>query len=790
MYTLLISSTILFVVFGLKVEYEEDISKLLPQTEKASESGLAFSKLRVKDKIFIQFVGKEQTADLELVDSFFEELLEKDTATQYIDNVLYKIDDDMMIMGLDYVLMHVPSFISTDVYARFDSCLTQEAIDRQMEENVTILEEDEDGNKLTMVSQDPLALRMALLPEGKSLGKGMGGFAMVDNHLLTPDSTVVLAFLTPNFKAYDSMSGTALINLLEDEIDAFQAANPDIEVLFHGAPIQSVFNSRQIKKDLVMTMTISLLLVCLLIGYSFRNKSTLFMLLSPIIYGSFFALACVYWIKGGMSLMAIGIGAIVLGVALSYCLHVLTHYKYVSDPVRVLKEQSTPVCLGCLTTIGAFTGLMFTQSELLSDFGLFASLALAGTTLFCLIFLPHFFNPAKNRRSEKAFACLNKISDYPLDSKKWLLILISITCVVCIYTSSWVTFDSNLRNIGYNEPKVIRAGELYAEKNNRGFSSMYYAVAANDLDSALAYNHVLLNTCDSLQQAGIVESFSKTSALFIPMEEQEERIEAWYAYWTPERVDDVRKKLYRAARANDLPTTMFEPFFMMVESEYEAESLFEADVLPESLLSNFVEEVDGKHLVFTNVLMPESEKQKVNDAIAALSHTVVIDTIYYTNDMVRVINEDFNVVLGISSVFVFIVLLVSFRNIWIALLSFMPMCLSWYVVQGIMGIFGLQFNLINIVISSFIFGIGVDYSIFVMDGLLAQKRGENSELLTYHKTAIFFSAFVLLVVVISLLFATHPAISSIGISTLIGMSATILITYTLQPFLYKKFIKK
>ena len=40
------------------------------------------------------------------------------------------------------------------------------------------------------------------------------------------------------------------------------------------------------------------------------------------------------------------------------------------------------------------------------------------------------------------------------------------------------------------------------------------------------------------------------------------------------------------------------------------------------------------------------------------------------------------------------------------------MFLSWYVLQGLMALLGLEFNLINIVISTFIFGIGVDYSIF------------------------------------------------------------------------------
>ena len=791
MYGLLILSSVIFVYFGSKVQYEENIAKLLPQTDAANESGLAFGNLRVKDKIFIQLtsatdepVAPETLA--EYCDEFVGNLLEKDTATQYIANVLHQIDDDLIINGLDYALTHVPSFVSPEAYERFDSLLTEEAIDAQMALNYDLVMNDEEGNKTTMVGQDPAALRMAMIPEGMSMDKGAAGFTLIDGHLFVPDSTVSLAFLAPNFSSFDSMSGLLLVDMLEKEIDAFKAEHPEVEVYFHGSPVNSVFNSRQIRSDLVLTVGLSLLVICIVLGYCFRNKSTLFMLLSPVVYGVFFALACIYWLKGGMSLMAMGIGAIVMGVALSYCLHVLTHYKYVSDPVQVLKDQSTPVVLGCLTTIGAFLGLLFTESELLKDFGWFASFAMVGTTFFALVFLPHFFRPEGNRRSDKAFQVLDKINSYPLDEKRAVRIVLEVICVVCLFTAGWVTFDSDLRNIGYNEPKVVKSRQLYEEKNSTGYATQYYAATSEDLDEALMYNKAIIATLDSLQKEGVLHQYAKVSELFIPLEEQEERIALWKDYWTEERVTEVQLTINRMAKKNGLDPIMFEPFNMMIESDYEAESLYDAEVLPESLVSNFIELTDeGKYVVFTSVQLPEANKKIVNDAVAVLPHAVCIDPFYYTNDMVSMLNDDFNTILGISSIFVFIVLLVSFRSFPIALIAFLPMGLSWYVVQGIMGIFGLQFNLINIIIATFIFGIGVDYSIFVMTGLIAKAKGEDDNLLTYHKTAIFFSAFVLMIVTGSLLFATHPAIHSIGVSTLVGMSATILITYTLQPALFR-----
>ena len=385
---------------------------------------------------------------------------------------------------------------------------------------------------------------------------------------------------------------------------------------------------------------------------------------------------------------------------------------------------------------------------------------------------------------------LDKINSYPLDEKRGVRIVLEVLCLVCLFTASWVTFDSNLRNIGYNEPKVVKSRQLYEEKNSTGFATQYYAATSENLDEALLYNKAIIATLDSLQKEGILHQYAKVSELFVPLEEQEERIEQWKEYWTEERISDVRKKIVRAANANDLGPVMFEPFFMMIEADYEAESLYDAEVLPESLVSNFIELTEeGKYVVFTSVQLTEDNKKIVNDAIASLPHAVCIDPFYYTNDMVEMLNDDFNTILGISSVFVFVVLLLSFRSFPIAFIAFLPMGLSWYVVQGIMGIFGLQFNLINIIIATFIFGIGVDYSIFVMSGLIAKATGEDTNLLTYHKTAIFFSAFVLMIVTGALLFAVHPAIHSIGISTLIGMSATILITYTLQPALFRYLMK-
>ena len=843
MYLLMISSSAIFLYLGLKVVFIEDITKLLPQEGPASKSSLVFGDLKVKDMIMLQVTaeGKDASELAQLSDDFAAQLMKADSlrcaeegGALYIDNVLSGIalgggDDDSgdyidlhiaefvgsrvpgaekllsgmqlekMISkaqssgeGLDpeFITSVLPTFFNESQLQQFDSLLTDEALDAIMKKNREYLEETWDQ---TLVALDPAGLLLSLLPSEEP--ELMGGVKLINGHLMSADSTVALSFLAPAFNSVESDKCADLVVMLEDEARIFENNNPGADVLFHGIPVNGAYNSRQIKKDVGLTLGISLVIICIIFGFVFRNKSSLPLLLAPIAWGALFALSCIYWIQGTISLLAMGIGAVILGVALSYCLHVITHYKYVSEPEKVLKDQSTPVFLGCITTIGAFVALFFTNSSLLKDFGIFATLSILGTVFFSLVFTPHFLKSEKNKVSRKAFKILDKINDYPYDRLvilRWVLIA---ACGVCIWASSKVGFDSDLRNIGYHDKEVIRSREVYADKFNDGNLSIYFATFADTQDQALEYTSKLTHALDLLSQEGKICSYMDMTKIFVPESEQQKRIEDWEAYWTPERVEEVKTAINTAAQ-NNLDEIgfywdgIFDPFYGAISAtEHETISLYDMGVLPKDVIGNFIDEASGKFLVMTSAVMPHDCRDDVSQVLNGIPEVVVVDPNFYTSELVKLVNEDFDNVLGISSIFVIIILLLSFRSIMQALIAFIPMSVSWYVVKGTMGLMGLDFNMINIVIATFIFGVGVDYSIFVMKGLLSKAKGEDDRLLIQHKTAIFLSAFMLIMVLGSLLFATHPAINSIGFTTLIGMSSTVLLTYTILPAMFRFMMK-
>ena len=796
LYLLLAGSFILFAAFGIRLRYEEDIVKLLPRS--STDNELAFTDIGLKDKVFIQITSADPANPLDpytmgtYMDEYCQALLQQDTAGRFMSGILYQLDMGSMLGAMDYGFEHLPAFIDTSLYAAFLQAMEPEAVETAMQENLALLEADMTGEASQLVTMDPLGLRNILIKQLMPEDGGVGGFTIEEGHFFCPDKTVALAFLDPSFPTLDSWAAQRFYNMLNRERKVFEAAHPDARVLAHGTPLGSVSNASTIRGDLIMTVGISLLIILVILLLSFHSWSFIWQQIVPIIYGAVFSLACVYWIKGYMSLMALGLGAIVLGVAISYCLHVLIHHYYVGDVEQMLREESTPVTLGCITTVGAFLGLLFTESDLLRDFGLFATFALIGNTFFALFFLPHFMKPEQVKfKKYKGFRVIDQINNLPWDRNRWVLIVMAVLIVAGLALSSRVKFDSDLRNLDYDEPLLTESQRLYSEKNASGYMDLYFAAWDEDLDQALEYNKILTRKLDSLSAIGLVKGYSPlTKLLFQSRKDQELRIAAWKDFWTPERKTQTWREIAAAARHSGLEASLFLPFQALLEADYEPGDLYASGVFPQELVDNYIElQESGRYMVFTSVAFRPEDTDAVTAPLVSGPNALVLEPFYYCRDMVEIVHDDFNTTQWISSLFVFLVLLLAFRNIITAVVAFLPMFLSWHVLQGLMALLGLEFNLINIVISTFVFGIGVDYSIFVMEGLLTEARTGVRDTLDFHKVAIVFSALVLVIVVVSLIFARHPAIRSIGVITLIGMATTILLTYSLEPFIFRQLLK-
>lgn len=773
------------VYFAAQIHLEEDINKLMPSSK--NEDGttkLAFADLKIKDKVFLLFEGKDVGKLSAACDEFVDSLMAQDKDS-VIGDIFYRMDDDLMPDGIDYLSTHLPAYIDTAAYARFDTLLTREHFVRQMQKNHADMTGEFGEMFPELIQMDPMGMRDVLAEQMAPL-MNAGAYKTIDNHFFVPDSTVCIAFITPRYSSTNTGQGSAMFRMMNKQIEQFAKSHPNVRISYHGTPASGYYNSTQIKHDLTTTIAGALLLVLLLLLYCFRRWDTIPLLLLPIAFGTLFGLTMMYWLKGEFSLLALGIGGVVLGVAMSYVLHVMIHHQYVSDTEQLLRDQVKPVLLGCITTIGSFAGLLFVNTDLLRDFGLFAGFAILGTTLFSLAYLPQMLS---KRTNPQAFKWLDRINAYPIDRKRPLLIgLLLVTMIgVGAYIAGGTHFDADMYNLSYEAEITKHSDRLLREKTYTGDKTQFFASQGRTMEEAIDNFSLLDQKLDSLQRIGLVKSYTRTNQLLIPLKVQQQRIDAWHRYWTPERQATVRKLINETAPQAGLRPEAFDTFFEVADADYQPDALYKAGIIPEGYLSTLTEHsYGGDYLVFTSVRCQNdsvrssnSDYTRICDAVASNPHLLVLDTYYYTTDTLMQMSSDFDILQWLSMAFVFVVLLLSFHfNFRQALLGFAPILLSWLFVLGVMNLFGVQFNLISIIISTFIFGIGVDYSIFVMNGLIQGN-------LQYHKTAVLLSAIILIITVSSMLLAQHPAIRSVGFSTLVGLLSAVILSYILQPAVFR-----
>ena len=177
----------------------------------------------------------------------------------------------------------------------------------------------------------------------------------------------------------------------------------------------------------------------------------------------------------------------------------------------------------------------------------------------------------------------------------------------------------------------------------------------------------------------------------------------------------------------------------------------------------------------------------VRETLHNNDNILVIDRQDMNETLLGNLKNDFNNLIRYSLVVVLIILLLFFRSFSLTLVTALPIFLTWFITIGVMGLLGIEFNIFNIFISTFIFGFGFDYSIFITNGMLKEYQTGESALAT-HKTSIILSVITTILGVGVLIFAKHPALHSISVVSIIGIFSAMLLAFTVQPLLFRLFI--
>lgn len=776
------------------IHLEEDISKALPKDKKIEKLNEVFQNSKFLDKLAISVSLADTTLPTEpdsLV-AFATRLNEdlEESVKPYIRKITFRVDDQVVLDLFSTIRRHLPVFLNEADYLLIDSLIEPEQLRASFEQNYRTLSSPAGMVMKDMIRHDPVGITAPAMKRLQRLQVD-DQFEVYDNCILTKDQKSLIMVITPAFPPDQSDLNAQFIARLDSVLQVLHAEHDGkISARYFGASAVSVGNAIQLRKDAMYTQGITVLFLILFIGFYFRKKRAPLLVLLPVAFGALFSIACIYLLKGKISIIALGTGSIVFGIAVNYSLHLFNHYRHRRDIREVLRDLAMPMTIGSFTTVGGFLCLQFVKSEMLRDLGLFTAFSLIGASLFSLIFLPHLIVSKEDKATHlPTHSWIDKLSSFSLEHNKKLILLIVLVTIGLSYTARKVGFEADMMKMNYMSDSLRESEAEFNRMNAFALQSVYLVSEGKDLDEALAANEKILDRIDELQSKGIVKKFSGVSSLLISDSLQQARIQRWNEYWTPAKKQLLLSNVDNEAAALKFTPTAFLPFHDLMNASYAPMAISDLGAIRENFLEDYITEAPEKTTVVEMLKVAPGMKQEVYKAFENNPELTIIDKQYLTSKFVEIIQSDFSRIALFTSILVFVVLLLTYGRIELAIVTFVPMLITWIWILGLMGIMGLQFNIINIILSALIFGLGDDYSLFIMDGLLQEyKTGKKN--LTSYKSSIILSAITTILGLGVLIFAKHPALQSIALISIIGISCVVLISFILIPFLFHLLITK
>jgi 1-acyl-sn-glycerol-3-phosphate acyltransferase len=783
---ILFSSVLIYGTLQLKVD--QSIYSILPKGEIFEGFNKVLSSKNISNKVFFSIQVDENSDEddlLNLTQEVNDSLSENCSA--YFSNIV-NVKDNLELDIYDYYYSNLPILIDSNYYGYIQGKLITDSINSSINTSYRSLLAPSGGFMKQFVLNDPLFISSQFF---KSLENDHSNEQMtVENGLLFSKERDYV-YIYANLNDISSVDKEELYVLLERYKENWNEVHGDNQLDYFGSFQIAVENSLQVKKDSFLTLTITIVGILMILFLYYRKISIPLFFVLPTVFGGLFALGMVGFISPVVSGLSLATGAILFGIILDYSFHFFTHLEHTKSIEQTIKEISAPLLTGGVTTILAFAILMFANSVILQDFGLFASLALLGASLFTLFVLPiiltifSFEFRTKKVKTKKGFTIppLSK-KFYPLA----ILLILGVT-IFMFKMSSGVEFDDDLGHLSYHKESLKTKEDKFVGINPDIQKKIYLFSKGISNENTFEINYNLIQELKALKGSGKVDNFYSTGDFIIPLKIKTERSNRWNKFWNanPNGVYDKMDSLGADLGFSEAAFGKFKNWTSDANSGMESIDTALLSQLELNSLLDYDEE--GKLTILSTLVIRNENIAFVKSRLQTIDGVVIFDRKDMATSLVKLVKDDFNYLLYASAFIVFFTLLLVYGRIELTLIAFIPMVISWIWILGFAALFEIKFNFINVVITTFIFGLGDDFSIFVTDGLIQKYKYKKDSLKSY-KSAIVLSALTTIIGTGVLYFAKHPAIHSIAVLSVLGIICILFVSLVVQPILFNFFIQR
>ncbi|MCT4630561.1 efflux RND transporter permease subunit [Winogradskyella sp.] len=507
-----------------------------------------------------------------------------------------------------------------------------------------------------------------------------------------------------------------IIDVLEKRIEDFEAKT-NLDVRVSGMPYIRTLNSQNIVDEIPIFIGAALFVTSLIFFLFFRSFRATFISLIVVCIGVMWTFGILGLLGYEITVLTALIPPLIIVIGIPNCIFLINKYQHevrahgnkVKSLQRVITKVGNATLMTNVTTASGFATFILTESKLLKEFGIVASLSILAIFILCLLIIPimYTFLPYPKKRHLKH---LNKrwiggFVDWMEHMVKHKKITIYVTAFVLIMASM----------IGINQMKI--SGSLIEDmpKDKQFFKDIRFF---EDEFNGIMPLEIMVNT---KRKKGVMKL-----ATLKRINELEELIEETPELSKPISIVSLVKYSKQAyyngnPKYYQLPTSQENSFIL----SYAKNSSSDVD-----LLKNFVDST-GQYARITTFMkdigtdkmerIQENIQNKIDKLFPKERYEVTMTgkaLVFQkgTNYLVR------NLVISLSLAILLISLFMAylFRSFRMIIVSLIPNLLPLLVTAGLMGYLGVPIKPSTILVFSIAFGISVDDTIH----FLAKYRQE------------------------------------------------------------------
>ena len=767
---------------ALHVRMEEDIAVMLPDSDPAFANSYALLKKAPFSRsvlIDLEAPAEGQTA---LLAETAERLRER-LGEPWISKVIGGLTMESGAKLLDGLFQHMPQLFTEQDAAALAAQMDPDEVGKTLQESLYALSGPEGLWLKRWLVKDPLAFRNQVFRKLATVAV-LPDVDIQDGALIDPTGRHTLLLAETPVSMEDSQASEQLIAYL-DEVIA-ETVPETLTAHLVCAHRYTVANAKTIKRDLVVVFVVSSVGLIAVFASLLRHWRAVFVFLIPLfaILAGVLATAGTF---GTISVMAVGFGAVLLGISVDYGLHVFFALaRSQSDRAAYLAKLAVPMVVSCATTVGVFAVLLFSGLPIQRQLSIFSIAGLLTALALALAWLPHWI---VHLRGQTPF--LIPQGEGRWARSRWVVVLWLGLLVACLPFCMRVGFDGDLRNIGLT-PKEVLADE-YCVRDTWGDPRGQALVVAesDDVQTALEMNEQVYAQLAELWEPGEMVSLAP---LLPSHAAQQANLDRWRRFWHEDgRLNRLRETLKTKGSALGFTAEAFTPFVQWVEQDREPFEVAEFKQLAGSMLDllflsrsprlrggNPGPAQAGQGLGLIS-LVPDNEQTVAAFGAEGLELPAGVETIsqqWFASILRRSLEQDFQRFLLMAAVVVVIVLVVTLRRLSQVVLCLLPAVTGLAVMLAVMGLLGMKVNMFNVAASVLVMGLSIDYGVFIV------RRPPHRD--GAAEQAVATSALTTLCGFGALSLARHPAMFSLGITVVLGIIPAMMCALLVIPALQRR----